>query len=216
MTKWEKGPSGINPRFFRVEICGGIAAGKTTLAKRLSETAGILLGREKFTQVPFWRECYHSYGQKYLLEKNIGFLLFHAHCIKRVTTSGRGSVCDFSFFQDLAYADLCRDLDEIRIVDSVFWRFVEHLPPPAVVIDLSCSPKTQLERIRQRGRKPEMTINEHFLLQLRIAIDTRRQQFELDHRVPFIAADSDKSDFLHDTQEVQTLWEKVRTQINNL
>jgi hypothetical protein len=112
---------------YHIEICGGIATGKTTLANRLHKICGLEVFTESFSEVPFWKESYESRGKKYVFQKNIGFLLFHAHRLAEATACSKVAVCDFAYFQDLAYADLSPPEDH-AILASVSSRFVDVLP----------------------------------------------------------------------------------------
>jgi deoxyadenosine/deoxycytidine kinase len=64
----------------RIEICGGIAAGKTTLCQNLQRS----LGRaefEDFTKNPFWARFYEE-PDSYAFETEMTFLLLHYSQIK--------------------------------------------------------------------------------------------------------------------------------------
>jgi len=199
---------------YRIEISGGIATGKTTLADRLREKCGLDVFFEKFREVPFWQECYDSEGRQYVFPKNIGFLLFHAHSLVEAKTLGKPSVCDFAYFQDLAYADLSPQ--DLPILTSVSERLIEGLPSPAAIIDLSCPSDIQLQRIRDRNRLPEQAIDASFLRRLRGAIDARRDAL----KVPLIEIDSHAINFTkeHDPDgvEVCKIWQHVRSAMKML
>lgn len=86
----------------RIEICGGIAAGKTTLAQLLSQL-GIVGVLEDFQSNPFWKPFYADPAGT-AFETEISFLLQHYHEIKAAAKRGATFVCDFSLLLDLAYA----------------------------------------------------------------------------------------------------------------
>ncbi|SRR6266568_2921672 len=195
---------------FRIEICGGIATGKTTLAQRLAEVGNIGLMREPYWKVPFWEKFYSSPGT-YEFEKNISFLLFHADCI-RATTSTRSDdrwICDFAFFQDLAYASLSKNRQDVPILESVFRHLVKRFPCPSILIDVTCSPTTQIDRIRKRGRKPELTIEEGYLRKLRSEIDARLREFLGGHHLPIVKVNTDEINILYDSEKVDDIWRQI-------
>ena len=200
---------------YRIEICGGIATGKTTLAERLAKRMKIDLVREFFTEVPFWKEAYELRGKKCMFEKNIGFLLFHAHLIFVASNSGRNAICDFASFQDLSYADLSTKPSDIAALEYVFNRFTKGLPEPVIVIDLVCSEGTQLERIRLRGREPEKGIDANFLRRLRKAI-VKRGKFDNRHRSKVIRVNSNKTNFRDEDCEVQKIQNQILELIDRL
>ena len=66
----------------RIEICGGIASGKTSLAKLLEEhTIGTVI-YEDFKVNPFWEAFYNNPGE-YIFETELTFTLQHYHEIKK-------------------------------------------------------------------------------------------------------------------------------------
>lgn len=66
----------------RIEICGGIASGKTTLAKLLEENGIGKAIYENFEKNPFW-EAFYKNPSKYAFETEIAFTLQHYHEIKK-------------------------------------------------------------------------------------------------------------------------------------
>ena len=90
----------------RLEIAGGIGAGKTTLARALAECASAHPIHEDVVTVPFFSQFYAA-PQVYAFEKNISFLLSHADQVREVVSRKQPLiVCDFALFQDLSYTDI--------------------------------------------------------------------------------------------------------------
>jgi len=155
---------------FRIEICGGIATGKTTMAEQISAVGKIALAREVFESVPFWKKFYEN-PRVYEFSKNVSFLLFHADCLRDASASPHGTVCDFAFLQDLSYAAISpRRKEEFPILQAIHRHLARSFSPPSAIIHLSCSTQTQVERIRARGRAPERSIGEQYLDDLNAAI----------------------------------------------
>ena len=86
----------------RIEICGGIATGKTTLTKQLSHMGfgGVF---EDFSSIAFLSDFYET-PELYTYETEIAFLLQHTYQIKKRSFAGKVIVCDYSIEQDFAYA----------------------------------------------------------------------------------------------------------------
>src|SRR5207302_1694437 len=79
----------------RIEICGGIASGKTTFASLFEQQAKIIY--EDFQAVPFWQDFYAAPAE-HAFETELSFLLQHYHQVKRAQSKGQSLVvCDFSF-----------------------------------------------------------------------------------------------------------------------
>ncbi len=148
---------------FRIEICGGIASGKTTFANLFAGFANVIL--EDFTAVPFWRAFYESPGL-YSLEGELSFLLQHYHQIKRRAFEDNKHdlfVCDFSFSLDRAYSKVSLDNRKRRAFEAVYEEILSDIGPPQLVVQLKCTPETQIHRIHARGRQQESAITAHFL-----------------------------------------------------
>jgi deoxyadenosine/deoxycytidine kinase len=180
-----------------IHVCGGIASGKTTLSQ--------LLGRlefgqelEDFQSNPFWAAFYkdpawHSF------ETEITFLLQHFHQTKVASSKKCSFVSDYSLFLDLAYADVTLSGKKKELFLALYNQLLEELPTPSLLLYLRCSPDTQLERIRKRGRDVENAITIDYLTSLNQALEHRIASLQ---DVNLIVIDSDKKDF-KDNLDVQ-------------
>jgi len=155
---------------FRIEICGGIASGKTTLATEIAAVGNIELVLEKFEEVPFWKKFYEN-PEVYVFSKNISFQLFHADCVREASASRNGAVCDFAFLQDMSYGAIPPSRkEEVPILRRLHRYLAKSFSQPAAIVHLSCPTLVQIERIRLRGRAAERSIGEDYLNDLNAAI----------------------------------------------
>jgi deoxyguanosine kinase len=185
----------------RIEICGGIATGKTCLARSLSHHGTYQLVEEKFREIPFWEKFYTATPQNranYELQKNVSFLLFHAESIRDGNASdSRDMVCDFAMFQDLAYGAFSPDL---QILESIYARLIEQVGFPSAIIRLKCAPEIQLERIRRRGRRPEQSIDRSYLIDLDKKIEERLDKVLEQCRIEVHEIDTGTTDFVSNAE----------------
>ncbi len=144
----------------RIEICGGIGAGKTTLAN-LIKKRDIFPVIENFKSNPFW-EPFYSNPNKYQFETELTFLLQHYHAVKAIQNESY-LVCDFSLYQDLAYAKMGLDGHKLKIFELVFNEVLHELGQPDLLVYLTCLSDTLKERIERRGRSEEKSISCAFL-----------------------------------------------------
>ena len=79
----------------RVEICGGIAAGKTTLA-RLLRSKILTPIYEDFKKNPFY-DAFYEDPRRYAFETELTFLLQHYHQQKAMASKNRDFCADFSW-----------------------------------------------------------------------------------------------------------------------
>ena len=174
-----------------IEVCGGIAAGKTTLAS-LMKKVDLSPIFEDFKKSPFWEAFYCNPG-KYIFETEVSFLLLHYHQIKTALESKSKLICDFSFLLDLAYARIGLTGDKLKAFECVLDEIKKELPRPDLIVHLECAAETELERIRRRARKEEEMINLEFLDGLNKGV--HREINTIQTSIPVLTIDSSKKDF---------------------
>ena len=153
----------------RVEICGGIASGKTTLAQLLTHV-GLSSVLEDFKSNPFWKPFYADpIGTAF--ETEISFLLQHYHEIKVAARRATAIVCDFSLLLDLAYAQVTLSGGKRAAFISVHAEARKELAPPQLLIHVVCEPAIELDRIQRRGRDVENSITVEYLQAINQALD---------------------------------------------
>jgi len=184
----------------RVELCGGIASGKTTLATAL---------KERFLYCDAVLEDVFSNGflpdfycdpPYYAYETEIFFLLQHMHQIKVRQRQGIPLVCDFSLEQDYAYGENNLIGDELSSFREIYQVTMSQLQTPELLIFLDCPVDILLRRITARGRTSERTINTDYLrttiAQLKrrlkdtgreiVVIDSHRYDFRKDEDISYL------------------------------
>jgi deoxyadenosine/deoxycytidine kinase len=186
-----------------MEICGGIASGKTTLARLLArlEYASTL---EDFQNNPFWKAFYTDPAAN-SFETEISFLLQHYHDVKTAVKAGRPFVCDFSPYLDLAYAHVTLSASKRSAFLAVYQEVKRELPPPTLLIHLQCGPQAELERIRRRGRKIESSITVGYLQE----INSQLEQVLADDTCAKLVLDSELLDFANDDEIKRSVLETI-------
>jgi deoxyadenosine/deoxycytidine kinase len=159
------------PKIRRVEIAGGIASGKTTLA-RLLATAGLTPVHEQFRKNPFF-EAFYRDPTGTAFETEITFLLQHYHLQKEAISRKRSFCTDFSLLLDHAYAHVTMRPRDKAIFKRILQRAERELIPRSLVIVLICSPDIELHRIRCRRRAAENSISRKYLANLNRALQNR-------------------------------------------
>jgi deoxyguanosine kinase len=174
-----------------IEVCGGIASGKTTLASLMEKTS-LSITYEDFKKNPFWEAFYRNPG-KYIFETEITFLLQHYHQIKDGIESGKKFICDFSFLLDLAYAKIGLTGTKLRAFECVYDEIRNEVAPPRLIVYLKCNAETELKRIRERDRAEESLINLEFIDSLNKAL--HKEVEKIQGTIPVIILDSAEKDF---------------------
>lgn len=190
----------------RIEVCGGIASGKTTFAN-LMRQIGVDAILEDFTTNPFWRAFYTD-PAKYTFETEVSFLLQHYHQIKKSQADGKIHICDFSFFLDIAYAEIGLKGSQLEAFLTVYNEVRKELLPPKLLVYLNCNAKSELKRIRNRGRTVEDTINTDFLQTLNDAVEC--QVINSTKNLKVISIDSTQKDFANNETVQQEMTEIIK------
>jgi deoxyguanosine kinase len=176
----------------RVEICGGIASGKTTLC-RLLQRAGLEAIFEEFHANPFWRLFYDN-PSRYAFETEVTFILQHYSGVK--SAAHQRIACDFSFLQDRAYAEINLADGQLSAFMAVYNQVIEELSAPSIIIHLECGAEEEMRRIRHRGRSGERRIELGYLNSVNVAV--ARSVNIIKNETSVLSIDSEKNDFAKD------------------
>ena len=148
----------------RIELCGPLGVGKTTLAVNLSEGLGLEILREPVETHPFLAEFY-ARPADFAFEKNLFFLLDYLHQVKRV--GGSDVVFDHSPVVHRAYAIVNKSVSPAeKPVFAALDTLIATLPPPDLLIHLVCAPDIVMQRIRTRGRQMESSVGIDYVTSL--------------------------------------------------
>ena len=185
-----------------IAIEGCVGAGKTTVARLLSEKMAALLLLEQFVWNPFLDKFYQE-PSRYALETELGFILIHYHQLREALRTGidAGVVSDFCFAKDKIFCDLNLAGDEARLFKTLYEFLAARLSNPDVVVCLHCTDDLVLRRIEQRSRDREaMTSHEYFR-----RLNAAYERFFRELSVPKVDVDMDARDFLEDESHVEWL-----------
>jgi deoxyguanosine kinase len=196
----------------RIEVCGGIASGKTTFAG-LMRDIGVHLLFENFRSNPFW-EAFYSNPGKYIFETEVSFTLQHYHQIKKDSASDKIDICDFSFLLDVAYAEVGLQGTKLNTYMTVYEEIKRDLPLPILVVHLKCDAETELKRIRARGRAVENSITVEFLNALNKAVE--RRVANAAGNLNIITIDSAQQNFADDESVKREMIEMMTKRVNSL
>jgi deoxyguanosine kinase len=152
----------------RIEFCGGLGVGKSTLARALALRWSLPLLSETYENIPYWHH-YHADPSSCALEKDLSFLLSYGN--ELLSAKWSACVCDFALFQAVAYSTVAGNEADTATVKTVLRRMTASQGHPVLVVRLRCLRDVQLRRIRDRARTQEQGITAEFLEALETAID---------------------------------------------
>ncbi len=154
------------PHYIAIE--GPIGAGKTSLAKRLSEDLNARLVLEAVEENPFLPEFYKD-RQKHALKTQILFLINRYQQQKELLQQdlfSRTVVCDYLFSKDKIFAGLNLSKDELFIYDKIYSLLDTQLPKPDLVVFLQASTDVLKQHVKKRAIAYEKHIETSYLEEL--------------------------------------------------
>jgi deoxyadenosine/deoxycytidine kinase len=192
-----------------VEICGGIAYGKTTLA-HLFQRLAIKPTLEDFQANPFYSAFYED-PASFAFEAEITFTLQHYHQIKRSKSLGRAFCTDFSLYLDLAYSKVTLEGNQLAAYKKVYEAARDEIEAPSLLVHLECDPEVALARIRRRGRSAELGLELPYLKTLDLAVRDIADAAQASTHV--LRIDSQALDFANDEEDGARVLELIRSTI---
>ena len=195
----------------RIEVAGGIASGKTTLAKRFEES-GYHCVFECFRENPFWRAFYEDIP-RFAFETEVTFLLQHYHGFNAIRECSAAVVADYSVVLDRAYVDVTLDGTAKRAFLAVFDEVIRRLGPPDVLVHLRCDAEIELERILRRSRDEESAITLEYLDRLNESIRAHAMQLGAKQ---LVAIDSGCMNFADDEVLAKDIIDEVANRLSAL
>lgn len=149
-----------------VAIEGNIGAGKTTLAKMISENFNAKLVLERFADNPFLPKFYEDQS-RYAFPLEMSFLADRYQQFTDDTTQfdlfRQFMVSDYDIYKSLIFAKITLQHEEFTLYRKVFSFMYREVKKPKIYIYLYQTTARLLENIRKRGRDYEQKIAPEYL-----------------------------------------------------
>lgn len=193
--------------YFAIE--GVIGVGKTTLARMLQPSfqAGLLL--EVFEENPFLGDFYADRA-RYAFQTQIFFLLSRyqqqRHGVSRLLQEHDTLISDYTFEKDALFARINLKGDELEMYYRVHEALAEKTILPNLTVYLRADTEVLMQRIAQRDRSYERSMERGYIQSLNEAYDTYFLHEK--HPSPTLVIDTNQRDFVR--REEDLVWIETR------
>jgi len=187
-----------------IAIEGVIGAGKTSLAKRLSENLSANLVLERFEENPFLPKFYED-AQRYAFQTQLFFLLSRfkqQQDLIQADLFHRFLITDYIFEKDKIFAYLNLEDDELKLYETVMGAIEHSVPTPDLVVYIQSSVDRLMANIRLRGREFERSMPEQYIRDLNEAYNYFFFRYKSS---PLLIVNASQIDFVHNNEDFQEL-----------
>ncbi|MFK3961898.1 deoxynucleoside kinase [Guptibacillus hwajinpoensis] len=196
-----------------IAVEGPIGVGKTSLSRAIAAHYQFELFQEIVEENPFLGKFYdnieewsfqtemfflsHRYKQLEEMEKH--------HLSKQLPV-----ISDYHIFKNKIFAQQTLSDKHFSKYMKIYDILTEGMPKPNVIIYLNASLETLLNRISQRGRQIEKSIDPAYLERLSSDYERFMQEFEAHHPdIPVLRFNGDEMDFVSNQDDLHTIFQSL-------
>lgn len=191
-----------------IAIEGVIGAGKTSLAKKLTEKLDSQFIFEEFEKNPFLEKFYGD-RKRFAFQTQMFFLINRYEQQKRLNQGDLFSnyiVSDYIFEKDKIFAYLNLNGEELKLYESIFPLLARDLPKPDLVVYLQSSIDRLMLNIKRRGRKIERELSRNYISDLGEAYN---KFFFKYNNTPLLIVNTTEIDFVKRQKDFDELFNQI-------
>src|ERR1700753_2230904 len=191
-----------------VVVEGPIGVGKTSLARRVSQSLGGQLVLEQADQNPFLERFYKN-PRAAAFQTQLFFLFQRARQLEDVRQEdlfGAVRVADYLLEKDRLFARVTLDDAEYSLYERVYERVVVDAPKPDLVVYLQAPVDVLMDRTGNRGIRYEQSIERAYLDKLTQAY---ARFFHTYDGAPLLIVNSAAIDPVNDERDYQQLFNEI-------
>lgn len=187
-----------------IAIEGVIGAGKTTLARMLSDRLSAKLVLEKFEENPFLPKFYED-QDRFAFQTQMFFLLSRYKQQQELIQADlfhRFLLTDYIFEKDKIFAYLTLEEDELKLYENVMNAIEHTVPTPDLVVYIQSNVSRLMTNIRARGREIERHMPEQYIRDLNEAYNYFFFRYKA---APLLIVNASQIDFVRNKHELDDL-----------
>jgi deoxyadenosine/deoxycytidine kinase len=193
-----------------IAVEGPIGVGKTSLAELLAERFNARLILEDPEYNPFLPDFYKN-RKRFAFQTQIFFLMSRYTQMQQLTHHDLFSQCsvsDYLFDKDELFARLNLSENELALYQTVASVLKKNIAAPDMVIYLTASVDTMIQRIKKRGRPFEKGFDKAYLEDL---CEIYSDFFFIYNNTPLLVVNTDNIDFSADMDKLEYVIERIST-----
>ncbi|MEX0679944.1 MAG: deoxynucleoside kinase [Balneolales bacterium] len=195
-------------RYNYIAIEGVIGAGKTSLARLLSDRHNGRLVLEQFDENPFLPQFYED-RERYAFQTQLAFLASRfkqQEYLRNRDLFHDLVITDYLFEKDRIFARLNLSGDEMALYDSIYGIMNSISAKADLVVYIQSSVDRLLQNIKSRGRPYEKEMSRTYLEELN---DAYNHFFHHYTRSPLIIINASEVDFVHEETHLKYIEDQI-------
>lgn len=194
-----------------VAVAGTIGAGKTSLVEWLARRYDLVPFYEPQDVNPYLADFYADM-KRWAFHSQMAFLAHKLDLHVRLAAHGERAILDRTLYEDAEiFAKNLRNARQMSKRDfDVYWKLYEGikstLPPPRVLVALTCTMRTAKRRIAKRGRAMEKAIPDAYLRRLHALYADWFSRYDLS---PVVHVATDDMDYVENLVDLIDLTSKL-------
>lgn len=203
-----------------IAVEGPIGIGKTSLAKKISTYFDFHLLEEIVDENPFLDKFYENISE-WSFQTEMFFLCNRYKQMEDTENNflkkNKPVVADYHIAKNMIFAR--RTLNDVQLekYEQIYRILTKDMPLPNMIIYITGSLETLLERINKRGREMEKNIEPDYLRQLSADYEAFMDQFEKDNpEVLVIRINGDDYDFIENQDDLENILARVDETLETL
>lgn len=198
-----------------ITVAGNIGAGKSSLVKKLCRELKWQPFYEPVTHNPYLSDFYNDMTT-WGFQSQVYFLTHRLRVYHELVQYPGSVILDRSLYEDAEifarnlYTNESMNRRDYETYETLYQSVLSFLPMPDLIIYLRASVNTLQQRISQRGRDYEKSIDPVYLQQLNVAYEKWITSFSL---CPVLIVPADNLDFVSKSNHMSLILQKVREKI---
>ena len=196
-----------------IAVEGPIGVGKTTLTAAIAETFSYNQLKEISGENPFLDQFYED-KEKWSFQTEMFFLCNRYDQLKQINkeyiSQSLPVVADYHVFKNMLFAQRTLEATDFVKYKEIYHILTRDLPMPNIIISISASIPTLLERIDERGRSYEADMDPDYLRQLSEDYSSYIPKFEEAYPdIPVIHINGDEVDYVRNKADMTMILSRV-------